>query len=112
MKNIFFETDQYVLKDESIAELTRLIVFLKENMGVSIEIRGHTDQVGTREYNDQLSLQRARSVYQYLIDHGIDEGRLQYHGYGFAMPVATNDTEEGRRMNRRTEFRILENRAP
>lgn len=112
MRNIFFETDQYILKSESVAELTKLIGFLNENSGVSIEIRGHTDQTGTREYNDQLSLMRARSVYQYLIDHGIDSRRLQYHGYGFTLPVATNDTEEGRQLNRRTEFRILENHTP
>jgi outer membrane protein OmpA-like peptidoglycan-associated protein len=112
MRNIFFETDQYILKNESVAELTKLIGFLNENSGVSIEIRGHTDQTGTKEYNDQLSLLRARSVYQYLVDHGIDSRRLQYHGYGFTLPVATNDTEEGRRLNRRTEFRILENHTP
>ncbi len=112
MNNIFFETDQYVLKNESVAELTKLIGFLNKNKGVSIEIRGHTDQTGTREYNDQLSLLRARSVYQYLVDHGIDSRRLQYHGYGFSLPVAANDTEEGRRLNRRTEFRILDNHAP
>jgi outer membrane protein OmpA-like peptidoglycan-associated protein len=92
--------------------LTTLIRFLNENPGVTIEIRGHTDQIGTKEYNDQLSLLRARSVYQYLIDHGIDAGRLQYHGYGYILPIDTNDTEEGRRLNRRTEFRILENRSP
>jgi outer membrane protein OmpA-like peptidoglycan-associated protein len=110
LKNIFFDTDQYVLKPESRFELDRLIGFLVRNPYIRIEIRGHTDNVGTKEYNDRLSELRARAVYQYLIDHGIHAGRLEYHGYGFSVPLASNETEGGRSMNRRTEFRILENR--
>ncbi len=109
MKNIFFETDQYDLKKESLAELKILIRFLNDNPGVQIEIRGHTDKVGTEEYNLRLSMLRARSVYQSLVENGIDASRLQYNGYGYSLPVASNDTEEGRQLNRRTEFRIIEN---
>ncbi len=109
MKNIFFDTDRYELKKESLAELNTLMQFLTNNPGVRIEIRGHTDQVGTEEYNARLSMLRARSVYDFLIQGGMEASRLQYNGYGYSIPVASNDTEEGRRLNRRTEFRIIEN---
>lgn len=109
MKNIFFQTGQYLLEKESLAELNTLMLFLNENPGVQIEIRGHTDLVGTEEYNARLSLMRAFSVYQYLVENGIHASRLQYNGYGYSIPVASNETEEGRRLNRRTEFRILTN---
>ncbi len=107
LKNIFFETDSYVLKPESKAELNKLIKFLKMNPNVKIEISGHTDNRGSREHNIKLSLNRARTVYDYLIAHGIDKNRLSYNGYGFDKPIATNDTPEGRALNRRTEFKIV-----
>jgi outer membrane protein OmpA-like peptidoglycan-associated protein len=107
LRNIFFKTDSYALEVQSEAELEKLVAFLKQNPGVSIEIGGHTDQVGTMEYNQMLSENRAKAVYNFLIDAGIDPGRLAYKGYGFNVPVADNKTEEGRAQNRRTEFRIL-----
>jgi outer membrane protein OmpA-like peptidoglycan-associated protein/Tol biopolymer transport system component len=107
LKNIFFETDSYVLKPESKAELNKLIRFLKMNPKVKIEISGHTDNRGSREHNMKLSMNRAKAVYDYLIAHGIDKNRLSYKGYGFDKPIATNDTPEGRALNRRTEFKIV-----
>ncbi len=107
LKNIFFEFDSYELKPESISELEYLRDLLVKNPGLRIEIGGHTDSKGSNQYNMDLSKQRARVVYQYLIDHGIDKSRLTYKGYGETRPVSTNATEEGRAANRRTEIRII-----
>ena len=107
LKNIFFETDSYLLKEQSFVEMKKIESFLIDNPAVVIEIRGHTDNVGTEEYNVVLSLNRAKAVYDFLIERGISPGRLSYNGYGFSMPLDTNETEEGRSMNRRTEFRVV-----
>lgn len=107
LRNIFYATDSYVLKDESIAELTKLLEFLNKNRGLIIEISGHTDNVGASEYNMELSNNRAKSVYNYLINQGINENRLKYKGYGESQPISTNDTDAGRAENRRTEIKIL-----
>ena len=74
-----------------------------------IEIRGHTDNIGTGEENLDLSLDRAKAVYDYLILKEIPAQQLTFAGYGENIPVGSNDTEEGRRLNRRTEFLILNN---
>ncbi len=108
LRNIFFETAKYNLLPESIAELQRLIKLLNDNPGINIEIRGHTDNVGSHDYNLTLSKNRAKSVYNYLIDKGIDDSRLSYAGYSFDKPIDTNETAEGRANNRRTEFKITE----
>jgi len=107
LKNIFFETDSYLLKPESVFELDKLIRFLKTNSDLSIEISGHTDNIGTREYNQTLSENRAKSVVEYLISKGISADRLVYKGYGFDQPIDENDTEAGRANNRRTELKII-----
>ncbi len=107
LKNIFFETDSYGLKDESKAELKKLIDFMNINTKIKIEISGHTDNVGTAAHNNVLSENRAKSVYDYLVANGIDKTRMTYKGYGFDKPIATNDTEEGRALNRRTEFKVM-----
>lgn len=107
LRNIFFETDSYRLLNRSRVELNRLVSLLKQYDGMKIEIRGHTDNQGTDEYNMILSKNRAKAVFDYLVQHGIDEERLTYKGFGFHVPIDTNDTEEGRSRNRRTEFRIL-----
>ncbi len=106
MKNIFFEFNKATLKPESIPELTRLIKLLNDVPTLKIEISGHTDNVGSQLYNQELSERRAQAVVAYLEDKGIDSDRLTYKGYGFSQPIATNDTEEGRAMNRRTEFKV------
>jgi outer membrane protein OmpA-like peptidoglycan-associated protein len=107
LKNIFFDTDKYTLKSESLIELDRLVALLKANPSLRIEISGHTDNQGGAAYNVTLSKNRAKTVYDYLIGHGIDASRLAYEGYGLTRPVDTNATEEGRANNRRTEFRVL-----
>jgi outer membrane protein OmpA-like peptidoglycan-associated protein/Tfp pilus assembly protein PilF/Tol biopolymer transport system component len=108
LKNIFFELDKSTLMTESEAELRKLQQFLNNNPNVKIEIGGHTDNQGTFEYNQKLSEERAKSVFEYLIDNGISSERLAYKGYSFDKPIADNETEEGRAQNRRTEFKILE----
>jgi outer membrane protein OmpA-like peptidoglycan-associated protein len=107
LNNIFFETDKYELSELSYAELHKLETFLGENPFVRIMICGHTDNVGSAGYNQVLSENRARSVYDYLIEHGVDPDRLEYKGFGLTQPVSDNDTEEGRALNRRTEILIL-----
>jgi outer membrane protein OmpA-like peptidoglycan-associated protein/tetratricopeptide (TPR) repeat protein len=107
LNNIFFDTNKFDLKDESLAELQKLVDFLTVNPTIHIEISGHTDNVGNNQANQTLSENRAKSVYQYLIQNKIDASRLVYKGYGETKPVAPNDTEDGRKKNRRTEFKII-----
>jgi len=108
LKNIFFKFDSYELTEESKHELDKLVRFLKENPTVKIEIAGHTDDVGSHEYNMTLSEKRAKSVYDYLVSQGISPDRLTYKGYGFTKPLVKDTTEEARALNRRTEIIILE----
>lgn len=106
LRNIFFEFDKSDLQTESFVELNKLVDYLNKNKSVAIEIGGYTDNQGSDEYNNKLSLNRAKAVYDYLVGKGIEAKRLSYVGYGKENPVATNDTEEGRAANRRTEFKI------
>ncbi|PLX06403.1 MAG: hypothetical protein C0596_18225 [Marinilabiliales bacterium] len=80
---------------------------MNDNPSMKIEIGGHTDNVGSKEYNQTLSTNRAKSVYDYLISQGISKYRLAYKGYDFSVPVADNGTDEGRAQNRRTEFKVI-----
>jgi len=107
LRNVFFDTDSYVLLPESNVELDKLVEFLTKNQTIRIEIGGHTDNVGSEEHNKSLSENRAKAVYDYLVLNGINAGRLTYYGFGFSKPIAPNDTEQGRALNRRTEFKIL-----
>lgn len=107
LKNIFYETDSYALKVESKYELDKIVVFLQNNPSINIEISGHTDNTGTPVYNQTLSENRAKSVVQYLTENGIAMERLTYKGYGLSQPIDTNETEEGRANNRRTELKIV-----
>ena len=108
LKNIFFDFNKATLRDISKAELDNLVKLLTVDYpNMSIEIGGHTDNVGTLEYNTKLSTNRAKSVVDYLIEHGVAKERLSYNGYAYKEPIATNDTEEGRQENRRVEFKII-----
>nr|MBP6532478.1 OmpA family protein [Bacteroidia bacterium] len=106
LKNIFYETDKFDLKDESKTELTKLMDFLNKNPKVHFEISGHTDNVGSKPYNQTLSEKRAKTVYDYLIAAGIPASRLSSKGYGDTKPISDNTTDTGRSQNRRTEFLI------
>jgi len=107
LNNVFFDTDSYVLKPESQSELDRLKSLLDTNAGLRIEISGHTDDVGSDTANQTLSENRAAAVVEYLVSKGIDKARLISKGYGESKPIASNGTEAGRAMNRRTEIEIL-----
>lgn len=107
LKNIFFDFDRSELQPVSFVELDRLVAYLQHNL-VKIEIGGHTDNQGGEEYNDRLSQERAKAVYDYLVSHGISADRLSYRGYGMRKPIADNRTEEGRAANRRTEFKVVQ----
>lgn len=107
LKNIFFDTNRFDLKPESQSALKYLINFMTLNPTVSIEVSGFTDNAGNDKLNQTLSENRAQSVYDYLVNHGVNATKLQFKGYGKQMPVAANTNEENRAKNRRTEFKIV-----
>jgi outer membrane protein OmpA-like peptidoglycan-associated protein len=107
INNIFFDFNESILKPESYLELDRLYKYLNDNPEINVEISGHTDNVGTEEYNITLSYARANAVKEYLVSKGINLNRIVSKGYGKSKPVATNETDEGRQLNRRVEFKIL-----
>lgn len=109
LNNVFFESGSAKLLSKSDYELNQLFELLNKNAQVKIEIRGHTDNVGTEADNQILSEQRAKAIFNYLSNLGINENRMVFKGFGESSPVADNDTEEGRQKNRRTEFIILKN---
>ncbi|MBP7239798.1 MAG: OmpA family protein, partial [Saprospiraceae bacterium] len=109
MQNVFFETGSSTLLPGSDPELKKLLTTMQKIPDMKIEIRGHTDNVGTDASNQLLSEARAKSVYTYLISKGIDPSRLTYLGLGETQPKADNATAEGRKQNRRTEFKIISN---
>ncbi len=107
LKNIFFDSDKYVLKKESMVELGKLVNFLNNNPKIKIEIGGHTDNTGDPKKNLILSGNRAKAVIDYLTANGIAAVRLSSKGYAETQPIADNKTLEGRALNRRTEIKIM-----
>lgn len=107
LNNIFFEFDKYELKEKSITELNEINRFLSNNPTLKIEISGHTDNKGSDIYNNELSLKRAKAVYDYLLESGIERVRMSYKGYGANEPIVSNETEEGQALNRRIEFKVI-----
>lgn len=107
LDNIFFDFDKYELRPASFLELDRWVKFLAENRELQVEIDGHTDSVGPDAYNQKLSERRAQAVVNYLVEKGIDMARITAVGFGETQPVATNDTPEGRQLNRRVEIKFL-----
>jgi outer membrane protein OmpA-like peptidoglycan-associated protein len=106
MRNIFFDFDKASLRPESNFELDRLRKVMLDYPNMKIEISGHTDNKGSADYNRKLSESRSKSVLDYLVKKGISPDRMSFAGYGFDRPLAPNDSEEGRQLNRRTEFEI------
>ena len=104
LRNVFFETGSASLRSESTAELDRLLDLLHNNANLRIQINGHTDNVGSDASNQQLSEARAKAVYDYLCTKGLSPNRLKYKGFGETKPIDSNETNEGRTSNRRTEF--------
>ncbi len=109
LRNIFFDIGMAELQPASQYELNLLIALMNENPNMEIRIEGHTDNTGTPASNLTLSKERAQAVANYLIEKGIDKKRLQTVGFGQTMPVESNNTEEGKSRNRRTEIYILSN---
>lgn len=108
LKSVHFETGKATLTKESYPELEKLLEFMKLKKNARIEIAGHTDDVGDADSNMRLSQKRAEAVRKFLISNGIEANRIEAHGYGEDRPVADNQTEEGRQMNRRTEVIVLD----
>lgn len=107
LNNIFFDFNSHKLRDESELELQNLVRMMKNREGIKIEIASYTDNVGKDKYNKKLSKKRSKSVVKYIKNHDVKKKRMVAVGYGETSPIGGNDTEEGRQLNRRTEFKIL-----
>ncbi len=107
LNNMYFKFKSAELMAESKYELNRIILLMKENPSLKVEIGGHTDNIGSDKANQKLSMRRAVSVIEYLVKHGVERKRLVGKGYGETKPVATNKREEGRKENRRVEIKVL-----
>ena len=108
LKNLFFETDEAELLPRSYTELNKLLQRMRERPEMVIQVIGHTDNRGEQDYNQGLSERRAKAVVDFLLINGISAGRVTYQGFGSSRPVAGNETEEGRQLNRRVEFVVVE----
>ncbi|MGB9852967.1 MAG: OmpA family protein [Candidatus Kapaibacteriota bacterium] len=107
VRPILFDFDKWDIKPESFAIIDEIVDQMMSRPRLRLEIQGHTDNIGTIEYNQKLSELRAKAVYDALVERGVDPKRLRWRGFGMSQPVAPNDTEEGRALNRRTQFVIL-----
>ena len=109
LRDIYFEHDEWELMPRSFVELKKLLKLMVGNPSLAIEVCGHTDNTGDIDYNKELSEKRAKSVVDYLNFNGISGDRTQYKGCGSSRPIATNSTPQGRQLNRRVEFVVLQN---
>lgn len=103
-ENLLFDTNGYTIADKDEPQIHELIEYLMSHPSYTISIYGHTDSIGSKEYNKTLSRKRAQSVAQYLVKKGLKMKRILWHGYGDLRPIEENDTNEGRTKNRRVEF--------
>lgn len=103
---VLFQTNSFKLQSEHLASLDSIMSFLASHPQLEVEISGHTDNIGTENHNLRLSTQRAEAVAQYIVNKGISTKRTGFEGFGSSRPIASNDTEEGRRKNRRVEILI------
>ncbi|MGR3809939.1 OmpA family protein [Jiulongibacter sp. NS-SX5] len=101
---ILFETGKATLKDESKHELSLVVEYLQKYPNINIYVAGHTDDTGSLDLNMELSQQRAEAVITYLTDQGVNQNRMHANGVGPFAPVTTNETEEGKKLNRRVEI--------
>ena len=109
LRGVNFDFDQDDIRPDSRPILNSAVRILAENQDVHIAVEGHTDNIGSDQYNEQLSLRRAEVVYRYLVNHGVAPDRMEVVGYGESRPVATNETPSGRAQNRRTELHVIGN---
>jgi OOP family OmpA-OmpF porin len=108
LNGIRFDFDKAVIKDEFVPVLDEAVATLQKHAGKKVAIQGHTDSIGTEAYNEKLGMRRANAVQKYLVDKGIAADTLTTESFGEANPVADNATKEGRAMNRRVEFKVME----
>ena len=106
MDNVLFDFDKTAVKPDGAKILDRLIAFLKENADKKVDLEGHTDSVGTDQYNQNLSEKRAASVKDYLTKRGVDTSRITTKGFGESKSIADNKTAESRAKNRRVEIKV------
>jgi outer membrane protein OmpA-like peptidoglycan-associated protein len=104
MSDVLFDTGKYTLKPLAREKLAKAAGVLMAYPGLSIEVDGHTDNVGSDEFNQTLSVERATAVRDYLIQQGVAEGSITAHGFGKMQPIASNETAAGRQQNRRVEL--------
>ncbi|MGD0946982.1 MAG: OmpA family protein [Candidatus Binatia bacterium] len=107
LRGVHFDFNKSDIRPDSRPILNEAGEILKENPDVRISVEGHTDAIGSDQYNQQLSLRRAEAVFRYLVNHGIPPERMEVIGYGKRHPVASNDTDSGRAQNRRVELRVV-----
>lgn len=103
-----FDFDKATLRPDAHVKLDEAAQVMTEHGGISVNVEGHTDSVGSDAYNQGLSERRARAVVEYLVGKGIDSSRLSSVGYGESRPATTNDTDEGRAQNRRVDLIVAE----
>ena len=108
LSDALFAFDKFDLNAEAREMLDRVVSWLSDHPELKVEIGGHTDSRGSDAYNQRLSENRAKSVYDYFVSHGIAASRLSYKGYGESRPIATNETDEGRQRNRRVELQLIQ----
>lgn len=104
LRGVEFDFDKSTLRPESRQTLDEATEVLRQYPDIRVEVAGHTDSIGSDEYNQGLSERRSKAVYDYLVGNGIDAGRLNSQGYGESRPIADNATREGRQRNRRVEL--------
>ena len=107
LKNVNFEFNSYVLQADADTILKAVLIYLNDNPKIRILISGHTDDLGSNEYNLELSINRAKSVYNWLINNGIELGRLEFTGFCKSRPLFKDTDEKSRSLNRRVEVKIL-----
>lgn len=108
----FFDFDKSDIRPDSRPVLDEAASILRENKEVTISVEGHTDAMGSDEYNQGLSVRRAEAVFRYMVNRGVAPERMEVFGYGESRPVADNDTESGRAQNRRVELHVVNQPAP
>lgn len=105
--NVTFNTNEYTIRPNFNATLDSVSQVLAKFVDTRLQVTGHTDSTGARDYNYNLSNRRATSVANYLASRGVDQNRLIVQGMGPDQPIASNDNESGRAMNRRVELKVV-----
>ena len=105
--NIYFDANKWYIRPESDEALNNIVDFLNKNPKIKIEIGGHTNGLPSTEFCNELSANRAKRVARYIIDHGIEQDRITWKGYGKTVPIADNHTRSGRSKNQRVELKII-----